>query len=221
VNATETSQPVTVLATRTVRRGHELEFEEFLIHLRHVFAAAPGHLNLTIVQPRPPSREYALVYQFDSQASLLAWEASPGRAATIAYSTPLTESPPQERLLTGVETWFAAPTGGIVRPPPRWKMWLLSACGIYPIITLTTEAAGPLLMPLPPPARFAIVTPVLSALMTWAVMPLLSRLLAPFLYPTARRTLNPEPSATPDGTPRPRDPAIPSYKEKNADGKPG
>lgn len=195
MSATRTGRPVTVLATRTVRVGHEQAFEEFLGQLRNVFAAAPGHLNLTIIQPQPPSREYAIVYQFDSQASLLAWESSPGRAAAIARSTALTESPPRERLVTGLETWFAAPTGGIVRPPPRWKMWLLSACGIYPIITFTTVAAGPLLMPLSPPARFAIVTPVLSALMTWAIMPLLTRLFAPFLYPTPRRALSPEPSS--------------------------
>ena len=82
-----------------------------------------------------------------------------------------------------METWFAAPTGGIVQPPARWKMCLMSACGIYPIITLITVLAGPLLFPLPPPARFAIVTPALSALMTWAIMPALTRLFAAFLYP--------------------------------------
>ena len=82
-----------------------------------------------------------------------------------------------------METWFAAPTGGIVQPPARWKMCLMSACGIYPIITLITVLAGPLLIPLLPPARFAIVTPALSALMTWAIMPALTRLFAAFLYP--------------------------------------
>jgi uncharacterized protein len=177
------SEPVTVLATRTVRPGRQAEFETFLKQLQEVFAAAPGHLGLTIIRPQAPSREYALVYQFDSQASLLAWEHSGQRAEAIARSRQLTESPPQERLLTGMETWFAAPTGGIVRPPPRWKMWLLSACGIYPIITVITVLAGPLLIRLSPPARFAVVTPVLSALMTWVIMPALARVFTGFLYP--------------------------------------
>ena len=177
-------RPVTVLATRTVQRGREHEFDSFLCELQDVFATSPGHLRLTVIRPEPPDREYTLVYQFDGQASLLAWERSGERAAAIARSAPLTEHPPRERLLTGMETWFAAPTGGIVRAPPRWKMWVLSACGIYPIITLITVLAGPLLAPLPPPARFAIVTPVLSGLMTWAVMPALSSLFARFLYPT-------------------------------------
>ncbi len=175
---------VTVLATRTVQLGREREFESFLSELQDVFADAPGHLRLTIIRPESPDREYTLVYQFESQSSLLAWERSDERAVAIARSASLTEHPPHERLLTGMETWFTAPAGGIVKAPPRWKMWLLSACGIYPIITLITVFAGPLLAPLPAPARFAIVTPVLSGLMTWAVMPTLSRLFARFLYPT-------------------------------------
>jgi antibiotic biosynthesis monooxygenase (ABM) superfamily enzyme len=65
-------------------------------------------------------------------------------------------------------------------------MWLLSACGIYPVITLITVLAGPLLAPLPVPARFAIVTPVLSGLMTWTVMPALTRLFVRVLYPTTQ-----------------------------------
>jgi antibiotic biosynthesis monooxygenase (ABM) superfamily enzyme len=175
--------PVTVLATRTVREGHQTEFETFLRQLQDPFAAAPGHLGLTVIRPHPPDRQYALVYRFDNQGSLLAWQRSPQRAEAIACSARLTESSPHERLLTGMETWFTAPTGGIVRPPPRWKMCLLSACGIYPLITLITVLAGPLLIRLPPPARFAIVTPVLSALMTWAIMPALTRLFAAFIYP--------------------------------------
>lgn len=174
---------MTVLATRTVRDGYQTEFETFLEQLQAVFAASPGHRGLTVIRPESPDREYALVYRFDCQASLLAWERSPQRAEAIARSAQLTENAPRERFLTGMETWFTAPHGGIVQPPPRWKMWLLSACGIYPIITLITVLAGPLLIPLPPPARFAIITPVLSALMTWAIMPALTRLFAAVLYP--------------------------------------
>jgi antibiotic biosynthesis monooxygenase (ABM) superfamily enzyme len=98
--------PATVLATRTVRDGYQTEFETFLHQRQDVFAAAPGHLGLTVIRPRTPDREYALI----------------------------------------------------------------------------TVLAGPLLIPLPPPARFAIVTPALSALVTWAIMPALTRLFAAFLY---------------------------------------
>lgn len=171
-----------MLATRVVRPGRETEFEAFLVNLKRVFAASRGHLGMTVIRPVPPDREYALVYRYDNPASLRAWEASAERAALIAESTELTETPPRERPLTGLETWFTTSDRGVVDPPARWKMWILSACGIYPIITLLTVLAGPLLLPITPPLRFAIVSPALSAIMTWLVMPALSRLFAGFLY---------------------------------------
>jgi uncharacterized protein len=175
-------RPVTVLATRVVRAGCEADFEAFLGHLERVFAASPGHLGLTVIRPVAPDREYALVYRYDSPASLRAWEASAERGALIAESAQLTQTPPRERRLTGLETWFTARGRGVVAPPARWKMWILSACGIYPVITIVTVLAGPLLLTLSPPLRFAIVSPLLSAIMTWLVMPALSRLFGGFLY---------------------------------------
>jgi antibiotic biosynthesis monooxygenase (ABM) superfamily enzyme len=59
--------------------------------------------------------------------------------------------------------------------PVLWKMWLLMVCGIYPIITLLAGVAEPLLRHLPMPLRFAIVVPVMVAVMVWFVLPQLHR----------------------------------------------
>lgn len=64
------------------------------------------------------------------------------------------------------------------RPPARWKMWLLSTAGIYPLITVLSAALGGPLSALPVPARFAVIAPILSAAMTWLVMPALTYLFA-------------------------------------------
>lgn len=99
------------------------------------------------------------------------------RSALIEESAEPAEAPPDERNLSGMESWFATADGMVVRPPARWKMWLLSTGGIYPIIAGLTVLVGPL-AELPAPARLAIIVPVLSAAMTWVVMPALSRLFA-------------------------------------------
>lgn len=176
------TEPVTVLATRRVRPGCTEAFEAHLARLREVFAAAPGSAGMAVVPPSGSGREYVVVYRFESAAALRAWRASAVRATIIRESASLSETTPNERDLTGMETWFTTAGSGVVRPPPRWKMWLLSACGIYPIISLVTIVFGPLLAALDPFARFAIITPVLSALMTWLVMPGLSRVFRHFLY---------------------------------------
>jgi antibiotic biosynthesis monooxygenase (ABM) superfamily enzyme len=54
-------------------------------------------------------------------------------------------------------------------------MWLLLVCGVYPTITAIEIVAGPVLAPLPVFAQFAIVVPVMVAVMIWAIIPLIHR----------------------------------------------
>lgn len=69
-----------------------------------------------------------------------------------------------------------------MRPPSRWKTWLVSSAAIWALLTLITLAAAPLLAPLPAPLRFALIVPVLGVLATWLVMPTLTRLLSRWLH---------------------------------------
>jgi uncharacterized protein len=175
-------QPVTVLVTRRVKEGREREFEALLQRLREEAASYAGYQGVTIIPPPVCSREYVIVYRFDSADRLHAWQTSPARRSLIAESTDLAEAPPEERKVSGTDGWFAVPGGRVVHPPARWKTWLLSLCVIYPLLTVIVIVAQPLLAYLPLAARFAVITPVLTALMTWVAMPLLSRLFARWLY---------------------------------------
>ncbi|MEV4576054.1 hypothetical protein AB0K16_22690 [Nonomuraea jabiensis] len=79
--------------------------------------------------------------------------------------------------------------GMTVIPPPEGggeyairKTWLVTLTALYILLLTITTIAEPLLSPLTPPLRFALLLPALTALMTWIVMPRLSRLLASWLY---------------------------------------
>jgi antibiotic biosynthesis monooxygenase (ABM) superfamily enzyme len=178
------NQPVTVLVTRRVRVGQEPAFEAWLRELAQVAASYPGHLGVTIIPPPADAeeREYLIVFRFDSEAHLRAWQHSDVRREMIARSASMAEEPPHERELTGLETWFAVPGGQVRRPPAAWKMWLLSSAAIFPLLTLLSFVLAPVLADVPLIVRFAITTPVLGALMTWLVMPQLSRAFAGWLY---------------------------------------
>lgn len=173
---------MTVLVTRRVKADRKQEFEAFLQRLRTEAESYAGHRGVIIIPPPESSREYIIVYRFDSADHLRAWRTSPVRQALMAESRELAEAPPEERELSGMDTWFSVPGGRIVRPPARWKMWLLSLCAIYPLLTVMVIVAQPLLQYLPLAARFAVITPVLTALMTWLAMPVLSRVFARWLY---------------------------------------
>jgi antibiotic biosynthesis monooxygenase (ABM) superfamily enzyme len=175
-------KPVTVLVTRRVREGQQAAFECWLHQLAEVARRYPGHRGVTVVPPPAGDREYLIVYRFDSQEHLQAWEESAERRSLIDRSTMLADEPPRERQLTGLEPWFAVPDGQVRLPPAPWKVWLLSSVAIYPLITILTVVLGPLLSSLPLSVRFAVTTPILGALMTWLVMPNLSRLFVSWLY---------------------------------------
>jgi antibiotic biosynthesis monooxygenase (ABM) superfamily enzyme len=137
---------------------------------------------VTVVRPPAGDLEYVIVFRFDTEDHLRAWEASEQRRRLIKQSSTMAEEPPRERQLSGLETWFAVPGGQVRRPPPPWKMWILSSIAIYPLITLISLVLGPMLSELSQAGRFAITTPILGALMTWLVMPLVSRLFKDWLY---------------------------------------
>jgi antibiotic biosynthesis monooxygenase (ABM) superfamily enzyme len=178
------NEPVTVLVTRRVHAGQEQAFSAWLKELADLADQYPGHLGVTVIPPPATAtdREYVIVFRFDSQAHLRAWQESDVRRDMLARSTSMADAPPVERELTGLETWFAVPGGQVRQPPRAWKMWLLTSVAIYPLITLLTLVLGPLLANVPLAVRFAITTPILGALMTWVVMPRLSRLIAGWLY---------------------------------------
>lgn len=65
--------------------------------------------------------------------------------------------------------------------PPKWKFWLLTMGGLYPLLTALVLTTAPLLEPFPAPLRLACIMPVAVAAMVWVVMPFLSRCFAGWL----------------------------------------
>ena len=80
------------------------------------------------------------MFRFDSAAHLAAWEASPERAEILAAGEQLVDATDMHRC-RGLETWFALP-GRTAPAPPRWKMFLVSAAGIYLLNILLTTLYG-------------------------------------------------------------------------------
>ncbi|MBF6336341.1 hypothetical protein IU450_10635 [Nocardia abscessus] len=65
--------------------------------------------------------------------------------------------------------------------PAKWKFWLLTMAGLYPLLTALVTITAPLLEPLPTPLQLACIIPVAVAAMVWVVTPFLSRCFAGWL----------------------------------------
>jgi antibiotic biosynthesis monooxygenase (ABM) superfamily enzyme len=65
--------------------------------------------------------------------------------------------------------------------PRKWKVWLVTVCGVYPVLNLVFWAVSPLLAGLAMPARLAVVVPIAVAVMVWGITPTVTQGLGSWL----------------------------------------
>jgi antibiotic biosynthesis monooxygenase (ABM) superfamily enzyme len=176
--------PVTVLYSRRVKPGREADFEAWA---RGIVAAArqfPGHLGASVLGA-PGSREYHILFSFADRRSLRTWLESAERHRWLARVGDLLEADRGLQQLTGLETWFKLPGANVptMKPPPRWKMWLVSLVAVYPLVLAFQVLLVPRVTRLPLPLRALLFPLVLLTLMTFVVMPVVTRLLRRWLGP--------------------------------------
>lgn len=170
--------PVTVVVTWNIRPGRERDFEAW----RHEIAAAalefPGHMGIDVIRPKGGSNEYGVIFRFDTEEHLRAWQSSDIRRDLLKKSEPLRESEPAYRRESGLEFWFESPGS----PPPRWKMAVVTVLGVWPVSILIPWLLSPLIAGFPLPLKALLVSVGIVILLTWAVMPILVRILRPWLH---------------------------------------
>lgn len=182
--ASRDDPPVTAVASRRVKAGREREFEEWV---SGIFAAAnkfPGYLGSEVFRPSgPEDDEYRIVFRFDHESNLHAWETSEERHRWLERVRPLLKEEEKFSVLTGLETWFALPSKPAEPPPPRYKMALVTWLAVFPLITTIFLTLGPILNQLPFLLRSLVLTVMMVSLMTYVVMPRMTRLFSFWLYP--------------------------------------
>jgi antibiotic biosynthesis monooxygenase (ABM) superfamily enzyme len=178
---------VTVLVTRRIKPGQEAAFERLMGDIMRAALEYQGHLGAQLVRPddQPGSEPglYHVVFAFDSQQHLQAWQDSPARSLGLAALEPLVEGPAQTQMI-GMANWFM--THSKQAPPPRWKVAVVTWLGIFPTVLVLFTLLGDLLATLPLVPRVMMLTGMVVLIMTWGVAPQLTRLLKPWLHSGTR-----------------------------------
>jgi antibiotic biosynthesis monooxygenase (ABM) superfamily enzyme len=179
------TDPVTAVFSRRVMPGREAEFEDWAHGVIEAATRYPGHLGASVLH-EPGSPYYHVVYKFTDRDRFRSWVESDERHRWLAKVEGLTEDDPELQQTTGLETWFDLPgsDGSPRRPPPRWKMWLVSLLAVYPLVVVFQWLLAPLVEDWPLPLKAAMFPLVLLTLMTYVVMPLVTRLLRRLLRRT-------------------------------------
>jgi uncharacterized protein len=176
------SDPATAVFTRRVLPGHEAAYEQLAREAAAAATRYPGHLAATVLH-EDGTVDYTVLYSFSDRAALDAWLDSPSRRRFAAQVEPFSVARYESPRITGLETWFMLPHVETIKPPPRWKMWLVSLLALYPLVVIFQQWLAPIFKNWPLPARAAAFPLILLTLMTYLVMPAATRLVAAWLYP--------------------------------------
>jgi uncharacterized protein len=176
------TDPVTVVSSWRAHRGHEDEFAAWAREVSSVASEFPGNLSTTVLREHD-ARDFHLVHQFDSRGHLEAWIDSDQRKRLLDKAKHVAAARTAVQRRTGLETWFHVPSeaSATMRPPPRWKMWLISLIAVYPLVLLFQAFVVPPTASWPLPARAALFPVVLLTSMTYGVMPVVTRILRRWL----------------------------------------
>ncbi len=182
------NDPITLVFTWKVKKGKEKQFEKWAHKTTQAAAQFEGHLGANWIKPAANGKHYTVIYKFDTIEHFSAWEDSSVRQKLLEKVSFYTEQdkPKKVEQLTGLETWFTLPGSITIKPPPRWKMVIATALGIYPLGLIFQAFVAPYLHLVPLWVRPIILSAILTPLMTYVVMPFVTGQLRPWLYPTKK-----------------------------------
>ncbi len=180
-------EPVTVVVSRRVRKGHETEFEAASERMTRTAADFPGYLGASLFRPaNPEDPEYRIMFKFDTRENLERWQTSKERQERLESLEPLLVAPSKIEVMSGIVPWFTLPGQNPVQPPPRYKMTLVSWLALYPTVTLIFWLfSGPLEL-LPLPLRTLVVTAAVMVIMSYVLMPRFTRWFSGWLFADRR-----------------------------------
>jgi len=100
----------------------------------------------------------------------------------------IADAPVAAQRRTALEAWFCVPghAAQTIKPPPRWKHWLVSLVAAYPLVLLFQAFIAPQIRHWPLEAKSALLPLCVLTLLTYVVMPPVSRLLRGWLNPSSR-----------------------------------
>jgi uncharacterized protein len=179
--------PVTAVASRRVKPGHEQDFEEWVSGILTVVNTFPGYLGSEVLRPSDPDDdEYRIVFRFDHASNMRAWESSEERQRWLRKARPHLREKEKVHVLTGLETWFTLPSKPGAPAPPRYKMAIVTWLAVFPVVAVIFSLFGQWLNLLPTLLRTLAFSAVMVTLMTYVIMPRMTRLFSFWLYPDRR-----------------------------------
>jgi len=177
--------PIYVATTRTVKPGHEQDFENAVFTFFSDASRDTATEGALLIRPLPgaESRTYGILRSFASDQDRKDFYESNKFAQLQQAINPYVEEDYSRRELHGLEAFFYDPS--ISHQPPRWKMALVTWFGVWPTVYVVSNLVRSHVSDWPSFLATGFVTFIVVLALAWGVMPTLTRLLRPWLLGSA------------------------------------
>lgn len=174
------TEPVTVVVRRRVKPGAEAAFESAMQEFIGFALAFPGNRGINVV--RSGEREYTVVDRFADGRARQSFKDAPKYGEWMRRLRELTETDPYIEEHAGLGGWFTLPGAPRASPPGQIKMALVTFLGVYPLTSILPPLGSSLFPTWHPLVLNVLVTGLIVACLSWAVMPVLTRLFRRWLF---------------------------------------
>jgi antibiotic biosynthesis monooxygenase (ABM) superfamily enzyme len=175
----ENTGPVKIVMERLPRRGAEERFRAWAEQFVAQASRAPGHEGGSVLSGR--GGPHVILLRFASAAALEAWQRSAVYEALMRDADAISTAGDESQIQSGLETWFTLPDRPApVKPPPKWKMALVTWFALLPMVIALAYVFAPLRLPFLLNAAVSTAIPVV--MLTWVIMPRVTRVLYGWLY---------------------------------------
>ena len=172
------AEPVTVTVARVVRPDRREAFERWAEDVLGMASRFPGNLGASLLHAGPGSSEYHVVYGYEADESLAAWERPSERRSALAHVEEMVDDERYARV-AGLESFFTRPA----QPGPRWRMTVLTIAAVFAITAMLQLLVMPHVDGVPWPVRLLGSAVVVVLLLGHVLMPALTRLFTGWLHP--------------------------------------
>jgi len=173
--------PVTISIARKIVSGREGEYEIWLKGVSTDALVFPGHMGVNVIRPAGASREYVVIFRFDSYEHSKAWESSAIREQWLERLEGIVEGEAEVREGTGLEFWFSLPELPVAHPSPH-KMALVLLVVVFALVSAVRFVLSIFASDWSMMAQSFATVFCQVILMTYVVMPRVTQLLQGWLY---------------------------------------
>ncbi len=171
-----TGRDVTIVVSRTVSPGHEREYDEWVREIVDAATEAPGNIGVTTLIPQKGKGGlYHVVFRFKDQLSADNWENSSVRIRLTRDADRFSQH--HRQAASGLETWFTIPECPQLTTPSHTKQAVVTFLGVYIVSTVIIWVLGRFNLGWNFFAENILVSALVVAALTWAVMPFLTRVI--------------------------------------------